>query len=530
MIRRATALGPPGIRVRLTLLYTAVFAVLILLFGVAFYTALSNSLASSFDTSLKARAQAIAAGVTFDNGSFCIQDVSVGLPALISNSSGPCGSSAGDATGAADGSSANTDVQSGPQSSVDVGTLVRIADAQRRTIYVSPDFKLLSVPSASITAPLASGEPWTGTVRASTGQDVRLYSAPLSDNGTIYGVMQVGESLAPLESTLRSAGFALGLIAPFVLLLSALGSYAMAGRAFRPITRLTHTARSIEAGDLHERVPVPSARDEVRDLALTLNEMIARLESAFAQQRRFVADASHELRTPVAVIRSLAEVTLAQAKTPKAYAEALRDVAGEAERLGNLVSDLLILARADEGELPIDREPVRLDLLAADVAASVEPLAAERGIALHTEALAPATVVGDAARLIQVVMNLVDNALFYTDAGGEVCISVAVSGSSARLEVRDTGIGIAPEDVPHIFERFYRADPVRSRMAGNSGLGLAIVDWVVRAHAGSVDVASQPGHGSTFAVTLPLAGPAARAEGAPTRDTSSVGGTAQRRR
>jgi two-component system OmpR family sensor kinase len=506
MMRRARRLWPLGIRAQLTLLYTAVFALLIALFGCVFYFVLSSSLANSFDSALQVRTQAIAAGVSYNNGAICIQDVSVGLPSLTSGASSGCDVSGGQTTGGS-----NATGQAGPQSSVDVGTLVRIVNAQGKAVYISPDFTLLSVPAGSVSQPLTTGTPWTGTVQAGGGHSVRLYSAPLADNGTIYGVVQVGQSLASVGSTLRSVTVALLLITPFVLLLAALGSYAMAGRAFRPVTRLTRTARTIEAGDLHQRVPVPPSRDEVRDLALTLNAMIARLEASFAQQRRFVADASHELRTPVAVLEGLAEVTLAQAATPEEYAAALRDVVAEAERLGALVADLLLLSRADEGQLPIDREPVRLDLLAADVVASVELLADERGVTLRAEPLEPATVLGDAARLIQVIMNLVDNAIAYTNAGGDVGVSVTSNAFSARLAVHDTGIGIAPEDQTHIFERFYRADPARSRTVGGNGLGLSIVDWVVRAHGGAIQVTSTLGKGSTFTVNLPLA-PAAQLE------------------
>jgi signal transduction histidine kinase len=233
--------------------------------------------------------------------------------------------------------------------------------------------------------------------------------------------------------------------------------------------------------------------------------MIGRLNQAFTQQRRFVADASHELRTPVTVIRSVTDVALAQPLSLEEYVAVLRDVNAEAERLSQLINVLLALARADEGQVQLDREPVRLDLLAFDVALTIEPLAVERGITLQVEKLEPAMVLGDTARLIQAMMSLVDNALTYTNAGGTVTLSVEVSNASAYFIVCDTGIGIAPQDAAHIFERFYRADPARSRAAGGSGLGLTLVDWVVNAHGGSITVESQPGQGSTFTVILPLA-------------------------
>ncbi|HEX4716103.1 MAG TPA: ATP-binding protein, partial [Ktedonobacteraceae bacterium] len=394
--------------------------------------------------------------------------------------------------------------QYGTQSDVNFGTLVRILNGTGRTTYISPAFHALSLPPNSLTNSL-HGIPWRDTITAHNGQAVRVYSVALSDNGTVFGVLQVGESLAQLTATLQSITIALLVITPFVLLLGAIGSYWLAKRAFRPVLHLTRTTREIKAGDLHRRVPVPRARDEVYELALTFNEMIGRLDQAFTQQRRFVADASHELRTPITVIRSITDVALEEPLGFDECVEALRDINAETERLSHLINDLLVLARADEEQMPLEREPVRLDLLACDIAATMEPLAMERGIKLQLQMLSPASVFGDTARLILMIMGLVDNALTYTNAGGVVTLGVEVHGVLARLVVRDTGIGIAERDVAHIFERFYRADPARSRLASGSGLGLAIADWVVRVHGGSITVKSQIDQGSTFTITLPLA-------------------------
>ncbi len=238
--------------------------------------------------------------------------------------------------------------------------------------------------------------------------------------------------------------------------------------------------------------------------------MIARLDSAFARQRRFVADASHELRTPVSAIRSLTDVALLQEKTPAEYRDILSDINAEAERLGRLIGDLLALARADEGYTPLERVPLRLDSIAHDVAAVSAILARERGIELQVETSGPVVVLADQDRLLQAILNLLNNALAYTPAnsGGNITVHVSRDETDAVLSVSDTGIGVAPEHLPHIFERFYRADPARVYAPGSSGLGLAIVDWVVRAHNGSVTVESIVGSGSTFTIRLPLATPA----------------------
>lgn len=502
MIERLRQTWSPGIRVQLTLLYTAVFALLILLFGIILYTTLQASLTAGVDTALQLRTQQVAGGIANEGGKITIQDVTGDLPGLD-----PTATPGGQRNSTAEGNQTdgpNDTGQHGIQSNVNIGSLVRILDVKAQTSYISPAFRTLTVPLASITQPL-HGVPWQGTVRAQNGQAVRLYSVALTENGKVFGVLQVGESLAQLTTTLQSILLALLAITPFVLLLSAFGSYWLAKRAFRPIHHLTRTARDIKARDLHRRVPVPRAKDEVHDLALTLNEMIGRLDQAFTQQRRFIADASHELRTPVAVIRSITDVALEETLSTEEYVGVLHDVNAEAERLGQLINDLLVLARTDEEQMQLDHEPVRLDLLAFDVATSMEPLAVERGIELQVQIVKPATVLGDTARLIQVMMGLVDNALTYTNAGGTVILNVEIRSMYACFSVSDTGIGIAPEDIPHIFERFYRADRARSQAVGGSGLGLAIVAWVVEAHGGSIVVESQMGQGSTFTVMLPLA-------------------------
>jgi signal transduction histidine kinase len=250
---------------------------------------------------------------------------------------------------------------------------------------------------------------------------------------------------------------------------------------------------------------VPPVRDEVQYLAMTLNSMLDSLDQAFSRQRQFVADASHELRTPVAVIRNKAGVALLEPPRLDETVTALQEIRTETERLTFLLTDLLTLARGDEGRARFGREVVQLDRLVETVAATTEVLADERRIQLALQIPHPVTVVGDEARLIQVVMNLLDNAIRYTKPGGRVWVSVEQTDDSARLIVRDTGSGIAPEHLPHIFERFYRADPTRRRTGGSSsGLGLSIVEWIARTHGGSVEVESQVGQGSCFTVTLPL--------------------------
>ena len=503
-------LRPLHFRTQMTLLYVLIFAILICLFGVVFFINLQNSLDANVDAELQEHAQDIAVGVQDRNGKVSVEDVTGGLPGLLEtdsenispSNSAPIRTPASTSTG----NSANTPSLS---ANVEVGPLVRILDKTGNSVYTSPAFYDLTVPTTSVTQALQN-KAWTGTVTASGGESVRLYSQPLVSNHSVYGVVQVGESLTSLGNTLRTVVIELVIIGLGVLLLSFGVSYWLAMRTFAPVKKMTGTARRIKAGDLHERVPIPGGKDELHTLALTFNEMIERLEKEFNRQRRFVADASHELRTPVAAIRSMTDVALSQSNGASSassddYLSALRDVNAEAERLGHLINDLLALARADENQFLLECEAVRLDVLAADVVATTEALASEKGITLQVKTEQPATVLGDEVRLIQVMMNLIDNAVTYTNSGGKVLLSVEVREKSVYLIVSDTGIGIAPEHLEYIFERFYRVDTARSREAGRTGLGLAIVEWIVRAHGGTISVESQLGTGTTFTVQLPLA-------------------------
>ncbi len=484
-------LHPPGIRIQLMLWYTMVFALLLLCSDALLYTQLQTSQFTNLDKALRLEANQIAAGISNDAGTVVVQDVTGDL---LDGS-------------VTENSSASNTQQGGSHVDITFSTLVRILDTHNRIVRITPQFHMLLVPSTSLLLSSQQKE-WQGTIQTRDGQQVRLYSMMITENGVPIAIVQVGESLTQLNNSLHSLLLELLVISPFALVLGAFGSYWLAARAFIPIDRLTRTARQIEAGDLQRRVSMPKARDEVYRLAQTLNEMIERLDQSFTRQQRFVADASHELRTPVAVIRSMTDLALLQELSPPEYITLLENVNSEAERLGHLISDLLALARADENKAIFEEEPLRLDELVNVVAANAEVLAAEHGITLEVHTKQPIIILGDESRLIQAVMNLIDNAILYTNSGGAVTVRTRHEATIAQIVVQDTGIGIAAEHLPHIFERFYRVDPARVRTEGNSsGLGLSLVKWVVEAHHGTIHVESQPGCGSTFTINLPLATP-----------------------
>jgi len=268
------------------------------------------------------------------------------------------------------------------------------------------------------------------------------------------------------------------------------------------VEEISAAASRISAGNLSEPITGANADNELGRLAGVLNSTFARLEAAFAQQRQFTADASHELRTPLAVIISEAQTALARERSSGEYRETVEACLDTAQQMRRLTESLLELARLDASQEQIQREHLDLSENTRACVERIRPLAQERGIKIHCD-LAPAQVCGDADRLDQVITNLLTNAIHYNKPNGEIRVSTRSENGAAIVTISDTGQGIAAEDLPHIFERFYRADKSRSRAAGRSGLGLAISKAVVDAHDGTIEVTSQPGAGTTFTVRLP---------------------------
>lgn len=274
-------------------------------------------------------------------------------------------------------------------------------------------------------------------------------------------------------------------------------------QALRPVADSIKSARKLNPNDLSARLPQTGARDEIDLLAATINDLLERLASYHEQIIRFTADASHELRGPLAAMRAGVEVALQKPRAADDYRESLETLGEQCERLTDLVNKLLLLARADSGQIELRRENVDLAALVTEAVETYRPLADEKQLTLVWSGSSPVWCVGDRPRLSQLIMNLLDNAVKYTDPQGTVRLSLVVEGATTALIVEDSGIGIAADRLPHIFERFYQVD--ESRTAAGGGLGLSICRWVSAAHNGSIEVASQPGKGSCFRVTLPWA-------------------------
>ena len=272
-----------------------------------------------------------------------------------------------------------------------------------------------------------------------------------------------------------------------------------------PIERISTATASVSASNLAARIDPANMETELRSLAVTINDTFDRLQRAFEQQTQFTADASHELRTPLATLMAQADLALSRERNTEDYKQALVTICRSARRMKSVVEGLLALARADADAVVFDKQNVRLDRIVEDSCRLLEPLAAERRITVSMQ-LQPVSASVDRERFADVVSNLVGNAIQYNRDGGRVDVRLSEHGEQATLEVTDTGAGIPPaEELPHIFERFYRVDKARSRAVGGSGLGLAIVRWIVEAHGGTISVKSELGVGTTFAVALPRA-------------------------
>ena len=323
--------------------------------------------------------------------------------------------------------------------------------------------------------------------------------------GRLIWVAHLALQLSVLQPSIDTLRRWLLIVLPLVLVLATLGCWVLSSRALAPIDRLTREARRIGATDLRRRLGLAPRDDEVGRLAATLDEMLARLAAAFAQQQAFTAAASHELRTPLTIVRGDLDVLLERPRRPAEYQEALREMRGEVGRLSDLVEDLLTLARADSGTEQMAHDLVALDAIVAAACSNVQRLAHDGGIALELVSAPDLLVMGDGQRLRHMLLNLLDNAIRYTPPGGTVRVTLETHGTLAYVQVADTGIGVAPEDLPHIFDRFYRADAARSRASGGAGLGLALARWCVEAHGGTICVESQVRQGTRFTVSLPLA-------------------------
>lgn len=453
-----------SIRFRLTAWYAAILAVTFAAVGIGVWLAIRDSINDTVDKDLRSRLQSMR--------DFLQREAS--------------------------GNEAPVDELIEHAALAPAGERFRIADGGGRWLYQSPGTEGWNAP------PDPSRIPKRGRVETviQKGKPVRVLSAPLPP-----GVVQIGMPIDEFAEMLDAFTWTALLASPLLLILASASGYWMSRRALAPVERIARTAGEIEAQNLSERLPLRGTGDELDHLSATLNAMFARLEDSFRRITQFTADASHELRTPVAIIRTTAEVIRRKPRSESEYAEALDRILAESERTTQLIEGLMLLARADANTDDAVPQPVALAGLAQTACADARVLAEAAGMTLTNDGLSQCTVSGDDHALRRLLLILLDNAIKYSKPRGEVRMGLRLCRSGDRpmavLEVRDNGIGISPDHLPHIFERFYRASKDRSRKVDGVGLGLSIAQSIAQRHGGEIQVESQLGQGSTVRVFLP---------------------------
>ena len=457
-----------SIGLRLTLWYLGIFALAQLIFGVGMWFILRESLHDIADSTL--------AGEVEDVRRFLEAQPSDQTLAELRN------------------------VVTGEYSAETGGDYLQIVDADGNWIYRSTALVQTGLPAV---APSLLRKPLHQDERVGK-RPFRFVSARIDVHGRAFTV-QTGTPTHEEVETLERFQTYLLMFAPLLLLAAAAVGYWLSRRALSPVDTLTRTARTITGHTLSSRLEKLHTGDELQRLSDTLNEMLARIEVAFNRVTEFTADASHELRTPISLIRTEAEVALRRSRGEGEYREALRHILLEAERTTSLIEELLALARADSGRQALNIQPIDLRGALKEVASGWRQVANVRGLQFSERILdAELRVLGDAAALRRVLDILLDNAFKYTPSPGTVHLSLEQQNDKVVITVRDTGVGIAAEEQGKVFERFYRVDKARSRDMGGAGLGLSIAQWIVQQHAGKIEVESSLSKGSIFRVELPL--------------------------
>lgn len=462
-----------SIRARLTLWYTSLLTVTVLLLGGTAYGLLEYSLGRDIDTALQGVAQVLAKQATANSAPWLSADIDAIFRRFF-------GFSPWDRYVERRHPWSQRDLHESP---AQAGTLPLSANALQRASRGLSTFE---------------------TVTSLGRYPVRVLTQPVFEMGRVTQVIQVGMSLESLAMARQHFLLVMASVLPLALLLAGGGGWLLARRALNPVHHMAEAARRIGAEHLDERLQTSGSDDELDRLAHTLNDMLARLDAAFRQVRQFSADASHELQTPLTILKGELEVALRAPRSAQEYQRVLTSALEECERLVRVVEDLLLLARADAGVLRMDRQAVDLDELVAEVFEQADILAEPHAVNLCLGPIEPLTIRGDRAHLRRLLLNLIDNGIKYTPPGGRVTLALGQEERWAVLRVSDTGIGLSSEEQARIFQRFYRAANTHLQPEEGAGLGLCIAQSIVEAHGGHIQVDSAPGRGSMFAVLLPL--------------------------
>lgn len=478
-----------SLRFKLTLWYVLILGILLISFSSFLYLTLSRSLYRDVDHKLRSLAELIASESTSPISKFGFGNIDQALEATMNLKP--------------------------------IGKFIQVLDESGRIGRTSENLKSVQLP-ISLNA-LRNGS--KGLVTYETNHSLgntplRIITYPVKENNQVTKMIQVASSLEDVEDALNTLLIILIVTVPSILMIASLGGQFLANKALKPVDRVTQTARMITSQNLNQRIQTLKVKDEISRLIDTFNEMISRLDQSFRQIKQFTTDASHELKTPLTILKGEVEVALRKKRPLHEYEQILESNLEEIDRMSKIVEDLLLLSKADIGEIRLNREDIHLTRFISGLTEQMKILAQPKNIRIeisnHQNEI---HVFGDTLRMRELFINLIENGIKYTEAGGSILITLTKetdgslspltpkekkAATFAKITVADTGIGIAKDDQEKIFNRFFRVDKARSREQGGSGLGLSICKWIVEAHQGEITVESEPGKGSSFIVRLPL--------------------------
>jgi len=480
-----------SLRFKLTLWYVLILGVLLTSFSGFLYFTLSKSLYRDVDNKLRSLAELIASESSSPLSKFSFGTIDQALEASMNLKP--------------------------------IGKFIQVLDESGNIGRKSDNLRNVQLPiSLNALKNASKGSNTFETNRTIENTPLRIMTFPVVENGHVTKIVQIASSLEGVEDALNKLFLILIISVPSTLILASLGGQFLAHKALKPVDDITQTARMITSKNLNRRINPPKVKDEISRLIETFNEMISRLDQSFQQMKQFSSDASHELKTPLTILKGEVEVMLRKERTSHEYQQTLKSNLEEINRMSQIVEDLLTLSKADTGEIGLNKEDINLTEILNEVVAQMNRLASSKKLDLsssnHDENI---HLFGDALRLRELFINLIENGIKYTEEGGSIRIFLQKvssarnqsgwlereKGELVKIIVSDTGIGIAQEDQERIFDRFFRVDKARSREQGGSGLGLSICKWIVEAHQGDIEVESELGKGSSFIVRLPLSPP-----------------------
>jgi heavy metal sensor kinase len=478
-----------SLRFKLTLWYVLILGILLISFSTFLYFTLSNSLYRDVDNKLRSLAELVSSESSSPLSKFGFGNIDQAL---------------------------ETSMNLKP-----IGKFIQVLDESGNIGRKSENLKNVQLPIGLNALKNASkGLITFETNRSIANTPLRIITFPVVENNHVTKIIQIASSLEEVEDALNTLFIILIITVPLALMVASLGGQFLAHKALKPVDDITQTARMITSQNLNQRIIPPKVKDEISRLIETFNGMISRLDQSFRQIKQFSSDASHELKTPLTILKGEVEVMLRKERTQQEYQQTLKSNLEEINRMSQIVEDLLLLSRADTGQIELNKGDINLAEILSQVVAQMDMLARSKGLDLSaSNNHRDIHIFGDALRIREMLINLIENGIKYTEGGGSVHISIQKEFPPAeryrsdrserekerfvKIIVSDTGIGISREDQEKIFNRFFRVDKARSREQGGSGLGLSICKWIVEAHQGEIEVESELGKGSSFIVKLP---------------------------